>query len=202
MEKFDDAAKGLLDLLWGSELPPVEAVKEFLDLLDVISDNAAARSLVAERKRLDQPLTRDDRRSAEAFTKTIYKAKKEAEPQQAKRHCLQQLDDRPFSIIAVLFAGEELLRYALPTIKALSEGAKAIAAWSTWPNDPELIDSLRQHRPAASIVTSNVAVQPSPSPVPCAAQQKQSPADRWVCSSCRTELRLECACKRATRERP
>jgi hypothetical protein len=187
MEKFRKVGVELLALLWDKELA-LEDNTELKKFLDVINNNVAARGLVTkQKKRLDGPLTRYDRSSAKAFAKHIYKVKEEdAAHLGAKRRYLQQLNHRPFSIIAVLFTGDDLLKSSLPVIEALSEGAERFADWLHWPKDRELTDSLNQYRPVASVVASHVAseaVQPSP-----------------IYSPRRTELRTECAYEQATRK--
>jgi hypothetical protein len=61
-----------------------------------------------------------------------------------KRLQLQALDYMPFSILAVLCNGEDLIKVAASTFQALLEGAGKIAEWSSWPRNSELINALHQ----------------------------------------------------------
>jgi hypothetical protein len=155
MGRFHKAANELLDCLWDRDVA-TEAAKEpekFDDQLAQLKHHAAARKL-AHGKPLHEPLTSDDIRSATAFVKYIFTGQPPTESGIVlqKRLKLQTLDDMPFSILAVLYNGEDLIRVAASAFEALLEGAGKIAEWSSWPHNSELINALRQWKPAPAAV--------------------------------------------------
>jgi hypothetical protein len=191
MGRFREAANELLDCLWGKDVAAEGATdpKTFNTQLAQLKHHAAARRL-AHIKPLDEPLTLDNVRSATAFAKYIFTANPPTENGivRQKRLTLQTLDYIPFSILAILFNGEDLIKVAAPTFQALLEGAGKIAEWSSWPQSSELINAVREWKPApAAVVTLSVGfetVQPPPNPaptviepsVPCTASTRFQPA--------------------------
>ncbi|KAL2178995.1 uncharacterized protein P884DRAFT_268180 [Thermothelomyces heterothallicus CBS 202.75] len=193
MGRFYEAANELLDCLWDRDVATEAATepKKFDDQIAQLKYHAAARKL-AHGKPLHEPLTSDDVRSATAFVKYIFTGQPPTESRVVlqKQLKLQTLDYMPFSILAVLCNGEDLIRVAASTFQALLEGAGKIAEWSSWPRNPQLIDALRRWKPAPdTVVTLSVAseaVQPLPNPaptaiepsVPCTAPTRSRPALR------------------------
>jgi hypothetical protein len=71
-----------------------------------------------------------------------------------KRLQLQALDYMPFSILAVLCNGEDLIKVVASAFQALLKGAGKIAEWSSWPRNPELITwSTQEPRPTPGAIT-------------------------------------------------
>ncbi|KAK3304919.1 uncharacterized protein B0T15DRAFT_513000 [Chaetomium strumarium] len=188
---FHDAANELLNCLWDKDVATEETTEpdKFDDQLAQLKHYAAAWKL-AYGKPLHEPLTPDDVRSATAFVKYIFTGQPPMESGIVlqKRLKLQTLDYMPFSILAVLYTGEDLIKVAASTFQALLEGAGKIAKWSSWPYNSELINALRQWKPApAAVFSLNVAseaAQPPPTPaptviepsVPCTAPTRFQPA--------------------------
>ncbi|KAL2255423.1 hypothetical protein VTK26DRAFT_3416 [Humicola hyalothermophila] len=191
MDRFVEAANALLDCFWDKDVVAEAATKptKFDNQLAQLEHHAAARKL-RRRKPLHEPITSKDVQHAKGFARHIYKPEPPTEKGIVleKRLNLRSLDYTRFSILAVLYHADDLIKLAASTFKALLEGVGKIAEWSTWPRNPELINTLRQWKPApAALVTLSVAsevVQPPPNPaqpviepsVPCTAPTRFQPA--------------------------
>ena len=232
MQRFRNAANEALACIWDDEVAAQAAgfPKEFDRLLVQLQYSAAARKLAGNA--LHKPLTSAQIQGATAFAEFILAEKEEKEVLEQKRLRLRGLGYKPLSILAVLCSASHLIKVAQPTFEAFLSGAGKIAGWSSWPNNPELINALSVVNPSFAVM----AVQPSPDPVPTvtptrsqpapprAAVQPSSPspatgapdtactalptrpqpASQWVltCSFCATVVRPRCACEHTTGKRP
>ncbi|KAK4170821.1 hypothetical protein QBC36DRAFT_305716 [Triangularia setosa] len=220
MEKLRAAADTFLAALWASDVVvDIESQQQFNALLDEVVNHADARKLACG-KSLHDPISDTDIRRVTKFLTYITKERLKCRWPE-KMACLRGLGDGPLGIFAVLCTGIELRTRALETIDALSKGAEEIAGWSTWlkDDDTRLSMAVQSQRPPsiAFLARPNPVpetLRPSWSPVPMATgpgapdsaltippSQSQTTVPQWtcICSSCNTTLRLQCACKQATK---
>jgi hypothetical protein len=154
MKELAEAIDSFLTCLWSKEVAHAAASSEhlFKQLLTRAQHHCAARKFVGSKK-FD---TKPNINSARTFLKHVFRfdgqgRKKIIKELPVKTACLQGLDNGPLGILAVLCQGEDTLRAAVETVRALSEGAERLAKWSNWSTDPDLITVVQEQRPQSAV---------------------------------------------------
>ncbi|KAL2178992.1 uncharacterized protein P884DRAFT_328257, partial [Thermothelomyces heterothallicus CBS 202.75] len=183
MEKFRTLVYPLLDYLWDLTLATdvIEPIKEeeFVNLLTWAIECLNVRKFVTQKQLIREKLDRRTLLNASLFLRRVIKGLEDGKAQQEgleKRACLEGLDDRTLGILAVILKPDDIYKRSTNGVKALSEGARRIATWPCWRNQPELVEVVREqrppitprpipvHRPATTTTAQPTRFSPAPPP--------------------------------------